>query len=623
MGDTMKIEKVISFIFYVGGMMTYMSCEKEHHIIPLYEIPPIPNIELVKIEENPPGNDDRIFGLPGAVCNDCKVIVFGNEELTREINSQIANDDGSFLPISIGDNLYGKVFLLVENEIGFRSPYIVLQNDIVPPDTEITEFPSNPTEITSTMFKFSCNEDECTFECKIDNGEWERCTSPKTYFLNGGEHTFEVMAIDRAGNKDSSPSSYSWRIEPRFHGSILWSFSQIEKVPERVGEGYAPSPPFGDIDGDGKLEVVIAPYNVVHAINGEDGSLLWSYPIPFSYSIPSPLLADIDGDGKLEVVVGGDKIYALNGEDGSILWFYETGNGFVMPYSIGDVDKNGTLDVVGGNGYSIYAINGEDGSLMWFYDAGEWLFPSSLGDIDGDGKLEVVIAPAWTKNKIFALNGEDGSLLWTSSVELEGALPVLGDIDSDGKIEVVANSDANIYAFNGEDGSLLWMYEIPSGSQPPSLADIDNDGKLEVVAPVYSEKKIYAINGEDGSLLWKSYRTSDYVSYPAIIGDIDNDGKVEILGVSAGVYLYAINGEDGSLLWIFDELGCCIDAPSLTDINGDGVIDMLIYDGMNPEMVYAISMNVPAPPSELLPWILGRHDVKGTNLYTGGPNPPW
>ena len=39
------------------------------------------------------------------------------------------------------------------------------------------------------------------FECSLDNGTFETCTSPRDYSgLSGGSHTVRVRAIDQAGN---------------------------------------------------------------------------------------------------------------------------------------------------------------------------------------------------------------------------------------------------------------------------------------------------------------------------------------------------------------------------------------------------------------------------------------
>jgi Cys-rich repeat protein len=86
--------------------------------------------------------------------------------------------------------------------------------DTISPDTAITSRPSNPSNSSSARFEFTCDEEGCTFECKLDDGSWESCTSPKDYAnLQEGSHTFSVHAIDSAGNVDQSPANYSWTVD--------------------------------------------------------------------------------------------------------------------------------------------------------------------------------------------------------------------------------------------------------------------------------------------------------------------------------------------------------------------------------------------------------------------------
>jgi len=98
--------------------------------------------------------------------------------------------------------------------------------------------------------------------------------------------------------------------------SKLWNFSTAYWI-------YS-SPVLGDIDGDGKLEVVFGSYDWrIYALNGENGSQLWNFTTGYAvYAAPS--LGDIDGDGKLEVVIGSTDgyVYALNGENGTTLELY-------------------------------------------------------------------------------------------------------------------------------------------------------------------------------------------------------------------------------------------------------------------------------------------------------------
>jgi hypothetical protein len=188
-------------------------------------------------------------------------------------------------------------------------------------------------------------------------------------------------------------------------------------------------------------------------LNGENGSLLWSYALPI-YTRSSPTIGDVDGNGDIEVVVSG---------------------------------TNGV----------VHAFNGEDGSVLWSHTVGGWLNPTvALGDIDGDGKLEVVIGN--DNSGLYALNGEDGSQLWHNSTTVNWSSPALGDIDGDGNLEVVVGSlDDKVYGFNGGDGSLVWSYTTGGDVEcAPALADIDGDGELEVVFGSV-DGKIYALNGTD------------------------------------------------------------------------------------------------------------------------------
>ena len=50
------------------------------------------------------------------------------------------------------------------------------------------------------------------FECRLDGGAWERCTSPKSYVgLLGGTHTFEVRAAGLLD--DRTPATRTWVVE--------------------------------------------------------------------------------------------------------------------------------------------------------------------------------------------------------------------------------------------------------------------------------------------------------------------------------------------------------------------------------------------------------------------------
>jgi hypothetical protein len=84
--------------------------------------------------------------------------------------------------------------------------------DTAAPSVSITGGPSGATNSTSADFTFS-SEAGAGFECKLDNGAYAPCTSPKPYGgLAGGEHTFSVRAIDAAGNT-SGAATRTWTVD--------------------------------------------------------------------------------------------------------------------------------------------------------------------------------------------------------------------------------------------------------------------------------------------------------------------------------------------------------------------------------------------------------------------------
>jgi uncharacterized repeat protein (TIGR01451 family) len=87
--------------------------------------------------------------------------------------------------------------------------------DIAPPETAINVSPPLATNSTSATFEFTSDDAAATFECKLDNAvNFTSCNSPQSYTgLADGSHTFEVRAVDAAGNFDTSPVSHAWSID--------------------------------------------------------------------------------------------------------------------------------------------------------------------------------------------------------------------------------------------------------------------------------------------------------------------------------------------------------------------------------------------------------------------------
>jgi hypothetical protein len=86
--------------------------------------------------------------------------------------------------------------------------------DQTAPETVISTGPAASTTATTASFTFTSSESGVTFQCALDASSFTSCASPASYGnLAAGSHTFQVRAVDAAGNVDSTPAPYPWTIQ--------------------------------------------------------------------------------------------------------------------------------------------------------------------------------------------------------------------------------------------------------------------------------------------------------------------------------------------------------------------------------------------------------------------------
>jgi hypothetical protein len=88
--------------------------------------------------------------------------------------------------------------------------------DRTAPETTIDKGPAKKTSSRSATFEFVSSEPGSTFSCTVDEKPPTTCTSPLgVKNLKPGKHRFSVVATDAAGNADSSPATYSWKVKKK------------------------------------------------------------------------------------------------------------------------------------------------------------------------------------------------------------------------------------------------------------------------------------------------------------------------------------------------------------------------------------------------------------------------
>jgi hypothetical protein len=129
------------------------------------------------------------------------------------------------------------------------------------------------------------------------------------------------------------------------------------------------SPALADINGDGKLEIIVATFDGKIRAYKQDGTKLWTYNYANGKKLfaSDPVIGDVTGDGQLDIVFG---TYSPK----------QDANSFV---GIIGLDRNGVLLP----NFPL-ALTNESGSY-----AGVRAAPT-LVDFDGDCKVEI-LAASW------------------------------------------------------------------------------------------------------------------------------------------------------------------------------------------------------------------------------------
>jgi hypothetical protein len=166
------------------------------------------------------GPDTTITGAPPALSSSADAqFFFQADEPGATFECKL--DSGSYAPCSSGDTFSGNsegdhTFIVRATDslsnVGNPATY-PWTIDTTPPTTAMDSTPPALTTSTSASFTFHSSEPGI-FRCSLDGATPATCSSPKSYTaLSSTDHTFDVWAVDAAGNQSVSPASFDWTVD--------------------------------------------------------------------------------------------------------------------------------------------------------------------------------------------------------------------------------------------------------------------------------------------------------------------------------------------------------------------------------------------------------------------------
>ena len=387
-------------------------------------------------------------------------------------------------------------------------------------------------------------------------------------------------------------------------------------------------PFLADVDGDGDLDLMIGEGVNVKAYEntGSVSAPIWTANTNWDKdsAVPSgnasPALVDLDGDGDLDLLVGdtGGISYAFENECGEganpacadqPTWTANAGwntpgvvSGYAQPY-FGDLDDDNDFDLLIGN------ANGF--ALGYKNTCGEGVNPPCTGGSGG---------PTWSQEST-----------WDQSYE-NYAAPALVDLDNDGDLDLLIGGNSGVsVAYENTCASpcssgpvwsakSAWDTHDMGSRSTPAFGDTDNDGDVDLyIGSATGAIHVVQNTGSNTNPIWVWDRKSAWdipklgsrtYASPAL-ADLDGDGLLDIMVGSDNniVYAYKNTGTASSPAWTYtsgwNRTGPgTFGRPGLADLDGDGDTDLAIMDQFANIQVYENTCDATSSCSSGPTWTL-------------------
>ncbi|MBV7456995.1 VCBS repeat-containing protein [Acidovorax sp. sif1233] len=290
----------------------------------------------------------------------------------------------------------------------------------------------------------------------------------------------------------------------------------------------------GDMDGDGKMDLVITDRLGVSILKGSgnnngDFSALARPGLADAsdYGAQNPMLADLNHDGKLDIVVG--------------------------VYEPGDLGGNHYFEVLQNVGLGFFILTGQYEVSYSGLASYSTIRETQLADIDGDGEADLVFVDDVNSPTVSWLKGT-GNGAFAPQAQLLGVGAGVGniedieiaDVDGDGKLDLLLQNQygEGVWLAKGVGNGIflpstkLFATGVSSGGGRDMgrviVADVNGDGRLDVISDGY-----VGLQQANHSFVLNEHIGYSVTRMLAAI-DLNRDGRADLVASGPGAGTIAV-----------------------------------------------------------------------------------
>jgi hypothetical protein len=402
-------------------------------------------------------------------------------------------------------------------------------------------------------------------------------TLQKKWTVSNSDYRVSDIAIGDVDNDGSV--ELLWNSQARL--SIAgWQNNRI-KWQNLVLSGTLIGPEVGDIDGDGKDEIVLITGGSPSGYSTNGRILVFDAIGRRLHAISSPVMSananglhdlklrDVNADGKPEILVAGDnaynglvEIYSFDTANKFTLeWTsdaYKPANSYFTAVEAADIDNDGQVELIAGAGryLYVYSLLPDPLPLQWkSIDLGGYVSALATADIDQDGIKEIITMQKDSDVYIFSGLG----LYKELKAVIAGPFTAMRVRTLVGIPSIVlgkSNGEMLIYRYSSGNYSEIYRRQLVNSSIEGFTIDASN--------------RIWLSTVENGSGTLREMRLNG-TTMATYSGYGENALGVRTAVISSAGFFYAAG------MYSINTFPLSISSAAGTDVDGDGRSDVLIW----------------------------------------------